>query len=140
MTARYSDHLEANAALYAGEWLHTGGLGCIDAQGFLYFKDRKKDMIKTGGENVYPAEVEAVLNLHPDIAEVTVIGLPDPTWGQAVTAVIVPRAGCDLALQDVAGYKIPKLIKLVDTIPKNETGKVIKRELRARFADAPDAR
>ena len=103
---------------------------------------RKKDLIKTGGENVYPQEVEAVLNQHPSIAELTIIGVPDAAWGQAVTAVIVPNAGCAVSLADVkafcqdkiAGYKIPKSIELVDRIPKNETGKVIKRELRDRFA------
>jgi fatty-acyl-CoA synthase len=144
MTASYWRNPEANAALYADEWLHTGDLGWLDEQGYLYFVDRKKDLIKTGGENVYPQEVEAVLNQHPNIAEVTVIGLPDPTWGQAVTAVIVPRAGCTVSLEDVkqvcqgniAGYKIPKAVKLVDRIPRNETGKVLKRELRDRFAEA----
>jgi acyl-CoA synthetase (AMP-forming)/AMP-acid ligase II len=142
MTARYWNNPEANAALYTGAWLHTGDLGRLDGDGYLYFVDRKKDLIKTGGENVYPQEVEAVLNQHPSIAELTVIGLPDPMWGQAVTAVVVPNAGCDLSLEDVkafcrdkiAGYKIPKAIQLVDRIPKNETGKVIKRELRDRFA------
>jgi acyl-CoA synthetase (AMP-forming)/AMP-acid ligase II len=141
MTARYWNNPEANAALYSGAWLHTGDLGRLDGDGYLYFIDRKKDLIKTGGENVYPQEVEVVLNQHPSIAELTVIGLPDPTWGQAVTAVIVPNAGCELSLQDVkafcqgkiAGYKIPKAIQLVDRIPKNETGKVIKRELRDRY-------
>src|SRR5688500_6677773 len=124
MTARYWNNPEANAALYSGEWLHTGDLGRLDADGYLYFADRKKDLIKTGGENVYPQEVEVVLNQHPSIAELTVIGLPDPTWGQAVTAVIVPNAGCDVSLEDVkafcqgkiAGYKIPKKIHLVDRI------------------------
>lgn len=141
MTARYWNSPEANATLYTGAWLHTGDLGRLDADGYLYFIDRKKDLIKTGGENVYPQEVERVLNQHPSIAELTVIGLPDPMWGQAVTAVIVPNAGCAVSLEDVkafcqgkiAGYKIPKAIELVDSIPKNETGKVIKRELRDRY-------
>ena len=145
MTARYWNNAEANAALYTGEWLHTGDLGRLDGDGYLYFTDRKKDLIKTGGENVYPQEVEAVLSQHPSIADVTVIGLPDPTWGQAVTAVIVPVSGVHVALEDVkahckdkiAGYKIPKAIKLVDAIPRNETGKVIKRQLRDRFAEEP---
>jgi fatty-acyl-CoA synthase len=142
MTASYWNNPQANAALYSGAWLHTGDLGRLDDEGYLYFIDRKKDLIKTGGENVYPQEVEALLSQHPAIAEVTVIGLPDPTWGQAVTAVIVPAAGAQVSLEDVkqhckgqlAGYKIPKAIRLVSAIPKNETGKVIKRELRDRFA------
>jgi acyl-CoA synthetase (AMP-forming)/AMP-acid ligase II len=145
MTASYWNNPEADAALYSGEWLHTGDLGRLDAEGYLYFSDRKKDLIKTGGENVYPQEVEAVLSQHPCIADVTVIGLPDPTWGQAVTAVIVTVAGSHVSLDDVkllckgqlAGYKIPKVIKLVNAIPRNETGKVIKRELRDRFAEEP---
>jgi acyl-CoA synthetase (AMP-forming)/AMP-acid ligase II len=142
MTARYWKNDEANAALYTGDWLHTGDLGRLDADGFLYFVDRKKDLIKTGGENVYPQEVEVVLNRHPSVAELTVIGLPDPTWGQVVAAVIVPKPGSDVSLEDVkafcqgqiAGYKIPKLIHLVDSIPKNDTGKVLKRALQERFA------
>jgi fatty-acyl-CoA synthase len=142
MTASYWNNPEANAALYTGAWLHTGDLGRLDEAGHLYFVDRKKDLIKTGGENVYPQEVEAVLSQHPSIADVTVIGLPDPTWGQAVTAVIVPNSGEQVSLEDVklfckgkvAGYKVPKALKLVEAIPRNETGKVIKRQLRDRFA------
>jgi acyl-CoA synthetase (AMP-forming)/AMP-acid ligase II len=145
MTARYWNNPEANAALYSADWLHTGDLGRLDEEGYLYFVDRKKDLIKTGGENVYPQEVEAILGQHPSIVEVAVIGLPDPTWGQAVTAVIVPSDGADVSLDDVkelcqgkiAGYKIPKAIELIDKIPRNETGKVIKRELRERFARDP---
>jgi fatty-acyl-CoA synthase len=142
MTARYFNNPAANAALYTGEWLHTGDLGKLDADGYLYFIDRKKDLIKTGGENVYPQEVESLLSQHPAVAEVTVIGLPDPTWGQVVTAVVIPRAGKQVSLEDVrtscegkiASYKIPKAIELVDKIPRNETGKVLKRELRERFS------
>jgi acyl-CoA synthetase (AMP-forming)/AMP-acid ligase II len=141
MTANYWNNPDANEALYAGEWLHTGDLGKLDEDGYLYFVDRKKDLIKTGGENVYPLEVENLLNRHPAVAEVTVIGLPDPKWGEAVTAVVVSKDGNDLSLEEmkafckgnIAGYKIPKKIKMVETIPKNETGKVVKRELRERF-------
>ncbi len=141
MTARYWNNPEADEALYTGAWLHTGDLGRLDADGYLYFIDRKKDLVKTGGENVYPQEVEVVLNQHPSIAELTVIGLPDPKWGEAVTAVVVPKPGCNVSLEEVkvfcrgkiAGYKIPQAIELVDAIPKNQTGKVVKRELRDRF-------
>jgi acyl-CoA synthetase (AMP-forming)/AMP-acid ligase II len=141
MTADYWNNPEANDSLYTGEWLHTGDLGKLDDDGYLYFVDRKKDLIKTGGENVYPQEVESILSRHPAVAEVTVIGLPDPKWGEAVTAVVVSKDGSDLSLKEVkdfcrdniAGYKIPKMIKMVEEIPKNETGKVIKRELRECF-------
>jgi long-chain acyl-CoA synthetase len=141
MTASFWNNPDANRTLYTGQWLHTGDLGKLDEDGYLYFLDRKKDLIKTGGENVYPQEVEEVLNRHPAVAEVTVIGLPDPEWGEAVTAVIVSNDGNEVPLEEIktfckgniAGYKIPKIVKMVDKIPKNETGKVIKRELRERF-------
>jgi acyl-CoA synthetase (AMP-forming)/AMP-acid ligase II len=141
MTACYWNNAGANEALYAGEWLHTGDLGKLDEDGYLYFVDRKKDLIKTGGENVYPQEIENVLNQHPAITEVTVIGLPDPRWGETVTAAVILKDGNVLSLEEmkdfcrgkIASYKIPKIIKMVDKIPKNETGKVIKRELRERF-------
>jgi acyl-CoA synthetase (AMP-forming)/AMP-acid ligase II len=144
MTASYWNNPEANEALYTEEWLHTGDLGRLDENGYLYFVDRKKDLIKTGGENVYPQEVENVLNQHPAIAEVTVIGLPDSKWGEAVTAVVVSNDGNKVDLKEIkefckdkiAGYKIPKSIKMVKEIPKNETGKVLKRNLRDRFREA----
>lgn len=141
MTARYWKNEDANRALYTGQWLHTGDLGRLDGQGYLYFMGRKKDLVKTGGENVYPKEVEDVLGRHPCVAEVTVIGLPDPKWGEAVTAVVVLNEGSRLTLEEVkafcrekmAGYKIPKQLKIVAEIPKNATGKVVKHQLRARF-------
>jgi acyl-CoA synthetase (AMP-forming)/AMP-acid ligase II len=142
MTARYWNNENANRALYTGQWLHTGDLGKLDDQGYLYFIGRKKDLVKTGGENVYPKEVENVLGEHPSISDLTVIGLPDPNWGEAVTAVVVLKEGEHLSLEEVkafcrdriAGYKIPKELKIVDDIPKNATGKVVKRELRERFS------
>jgi acyl-CoA synthetase (AMP-forming)/AMP-acid ligase II len=142
MTARYWNNEDANRALYTDQWLHTGDLGELDDQGYLYFMGRKKDLVKTGGENVYPKEVENVLGEHPAISEVTVIGLPDPKWGEAVTAVVVLKEEAGLSLEEVkafcrdriAGYKIPKGLKIVNEIPKNATGKVLKRELRDRFA------
>jgi fatty-acyl-CoA synthase len=142
MTARYWNNEEANRALYTGPWLHTGDLGRLDGQGYLYFMGRKKELVKTGGENVYPKEVEDVLGAHPALQEVTVIGLPDPKWGEAVTAVVVLNEGCSLTLEEVkafcrgkiAGYKIPKRLEIVDELPKNATGKVVKHDLRARFS------
>jgi acyl-CoA synthetase (AMP-forming)/AMP-acid ligase II len=142
MTARYWNSEQANRALYTGQWLHTGDLGRLDEQGYLYFMGRKKELVKTGGENVYPKEVEDVLGAHPALQEVTVIGLPDPKWGEAVTAVVVLREGASLTLEElksfcrekIAGYKIPKRLEIVDEIPKNATGKVVKHDLRARFS------
>ncbi len=145
MCCRYWNNEEANTALYTRGWLHTGDLGRLDKDGYLYFMGRKKDLVKTGGENVYPREVENVLAQHPSIAEATVLGLPDPTWGEAVTAVVVLKEGKTLGLEEVkafcrekiAGYKIPKAIRLVEEIPKNATGKVLKRQLREKFSESP---
>ncbi len=125
----------------ADGWLRTGDAGYLDAQGYLYVRDRVKDMIISGGENVYPAEVEAALRGHPAIAEVAVVGVPDAKWGEAVCAVIVPHAGTtpDLdsvvawARERIARYKCPRHIRLVTTLPRNATGKVLRRELRERF-------
>jgi acyl-coenzyme A synthetase/AMP-(fatty) acid ligase len=144
MTSRYWNNEDANRALYTGEWLHTGDLGKLDEQGFLYFMGREKDLVKTGGENVYPKEVEDVLGEHPSISEVAVIGIPDPKWGEAVIAVVVPKGEDALTLEEVrafcrdkiAGYKMPKGLKVVTEIPKNATGKVVKRELRERLLRA----
>jgi long-chain acyl-CoA synthetase len=113
----YWNNDEANQSLYTGQWLHTGDLARMDDDGFVYFMDRKKELIKTGGENVYPREVEDVLRSHPAIADLAVIGLPDPAgWGEKVTAVVILNAGYALCLDEVkahcrdsiAGYKIPK--------------------------------
>ena len=129
----------ADAELYTGPWLHTGDLGRLDEDGFLYIVGRKKELIKSGGENVYPREVEDVLVNHEAVADLTVIGLPDPDgWGEKVTAVIVPRENMQVSLEEVrgfcrdkiAGYKIPKEIIVVKTIPRNATGKVKKVELK----------
>jgi len=134
----------ASQALYSREWLHTGDLGRVDEEGFVYFIDRKKELIKTGGENVYPREVEDVLRTHPSIAELTVIGLPDEGgWGEKVTAVVILKEGHTLSLQEVkavcrgkiAGYKIPKSLKIVETIPRNYTGKIRKLLLKEQFKE-----
>jgi fatty-acyl-CoA synthase len=119
-------------------WLRTGDAGHLDADGFLYITDRIKDMLITGGENVYPAEVEKVLAGHPDIAEVAVIGTPDETWGEVVTAVVVPRSGATIELAELqayarahlGGYKVPRRLQSVQALPRNASGKVLKRELR----------
>jgi fatty-acyl-CoA synthase len=129
---------ETAAVRDADGWLRTGDAGHFDADGFLYITDRIKDMLVTGGENVYPAEVEKVLVAHPAVAEVAVIGTPDERWGEAVTAVVVARPGetvdlADLqahARQHLGGYKVPRRLHVVDALPRNAAGKVLKRDLR----------
>jgi long-chain acyl-CoA synthetase len=127
-------------AVLAGGWYHTGDLGRLDADGYLYLVDRAKDMIVSGGENVYSTEVEDVLYRHPAVREAAVFGVPDPRWGEAVHAVVVPRspvteeeliAHCR---ESIAGYKVPKRIELRDEpLPKSGAGKLLKRELRAPY-------
>jgi fatty-acyl-CoA synthase len=133
----------ATAEALRDGWLHTGDLACRDEDGFLYIVDRKQDMIISGGENVYPAEVESCLYGHPAIAEVAVIGIPDPQWGEAPCAVVVPRPGARLAIEEVvafcqgklARYKTPKSVILsTEPLPRNPTGKVLKHVLRERHA------
>ena len=130
---------EASAAVLKGGWYHTGDMGALDAQGYLTLVDRKKDMIISGGENVYSIEVESVLSLHPSVAEVAVIGIPDEKWGEAVTAVVVPRPGTAPAPEEligfcrgrIAGYKVPKSIVFrAEPLPKTGPGKIAKRVLR----------
>ncbi len=129
-------------AIDAEGWFHTGDVGYFDDEGFLYLCDRVKDMVISGGENVYPAEVESVLYEHPAIAEVAVIGLPDEKWGEAVTAIarLVPGQELTLeALRSFAGeklarYKLPLRLHLIEEMPRNPAGKVLKYQLRERFA------
>jgi o-succinylbenzoate---CoA ligase len=118
-------------------WLHTGDLGRIDDDGFLYVEGRRGDMIVSGGENVLPFEVEEVLLRHPDIADAAVVGRADPLWQEAVTAVVVPRNGASLDTDDLrrhcaealAGYKVPKSFEFVTELPRTSTGKLIRRRL-----------
>ena len=122
-------------------WLHTGDLGYLDEEGHLYVVDRLKDMIITGGENVYSLEVENVLCSHPEVAEVAVIGVPDELWGERVHAVVVPKSGGRLDVAQlqaycrsrIASYKTPKSIEFVDSLPRSAAGKVLKDSLRRRF-------
>jgi O-succinylbenzoic acid--CoA ligase len=119
-------------------WLHTGDLGRIDEDGFLYVEDRLDDMIVTGGENVLPTEVEEVLLRHPDIADAAAVGRPDAEWQEAVTAVVVLRAGAGANAEEIrshcaaelAGYKVPKQIEFVSELPRTASGKLMRRELR----------
>ena len=132
------------AAIDAEGWFHTGDVGYVDKDGFLYIADRVKDMVITGGENVYPAEVESALHEFPGLSDVAVIGLPDERWGEAVVAVVVPRDGADVTLEQLrafagdrlARYKLPTRVEQVDVLPRNPAGKILKFELRARFGGA----
>ena len=121
-----------------GAWFLTGDAGYLDDKGYLYIYDRVKDMIVSGGENIYPAEVESALFGHPDVADVAVIGVPDERWGEAVKAVVVKRPDAGVtagelltwARDRIAGYKLPKSVDFIDALPRNPTGKILKRELR----------
>jgi acyl-CoA synthetase (AMP-forming)/AMP-acid ligase II len=134
----------ATAAAFAdGGWYRTGDIARLTADGYLYILDRAKDMIISGGENIYPAEVEAVLARHPAVADVAVLGRPDQTWGEAVHAVIIPAAGPVPAEEIIAWcrdrlahFKCPKSVEFTDALPRTTTGKVLKRELRAQLASA----
>jgi acyl-CoA synthetase (AMP-forming)/AMP-acid ligase II len=134
---------EATAAAFAaGRWYRTGDIGTLTADGYLYILDRAKDMIISGGENIYPAEVEAVLARHPAVADVAVLGRQDPTWGEAVHAVIIPASGQTVPAGEIiawcrdrlAHFKCPKSVEFTDALPRTTTGKVLKRELRAQLA------
>ncbi|MEO7548611.1 MAG: acyl-CoA synthetase [Ramlibacter sp.] len=139
---------ERTRAAFAGGWFHSGDLATIDDEGFITVVDRKKDMIKTGGENVASREVEEMIYRLAAVSEVAVIGVPHPKWVEAVAAVVVVKAGQALTQQEVldfcqqhmAGFKAPKAVVFVDALPKNPSGKLLKRDLRARhahvFADA----
>jgi long-chain acyl-CoA synthetase len=132
---------ETAAALTEDGWLRTGDGGYVDEDGYLFLTDRIKDMIVTGGENVYPVEVEEALAQHADVAEVAVIGVPDAHWGESVKALIVPRPGARTAPDELiafararlAGYKLPRSVDFVAELPRTPSGKVLKRELRRRY-------
>ncbi|WP_261567527.1 long-chain-fatty-acid--CoA ligase [Frankia gtarii] len=137
-TPGYWRNPRETAVLLDDGWLRTGDVGYLDPEGYLFIHDRVKDMIITGAENVYPAEVENVLMSHPDIADVAVIGVPSERWGETVKAVVVAEAGRTPMAADIvsfararlAGYKCPTSIDLVEALPRNAAGKVLKRELR----------
>jgi long-chain acyl-CoA synthetase len=132
---------ETAAAVTADGWLRTGDGGFVDADGFLFLTDRIKDMIVSGGENVYPVEVEEALAQHPDVAEVAVIGVAHERWGETVKALVVARAGSAptadeliaFARERLAGYKLPTSVDFVNELPRTPSGKVLKRELRDRY-------
>jgi acyl-CoA synthetase (AMP-forming)/AMP-acid ligase II len=129
---------EASAHTLRDGWLHTGDAGVIDGEGYLYIQDRVKDMIVSGGENIYPREVEEVLSAHPAVAEVAVIGVPDQRWGETVKAVVVLREGTDATAEQLVafcrarlgGFKLPRSVDFLGALPRNALGKVLKRQLR----------
>jgi long-chain acyl-CoA synthetase len=134
----------ASADSLRGGWLHTGDVGAFDEEGYLHLKDRSKDLIISGGANIYPREVEEVLLAHPKVEEVSVIGRPDREWGEAVVAYVVGHAAPAeldaLCLAHIARFKRPKDYVFVDALPKNNYGKILKTELRAMDAKVLDAK
>jgi acyl-CoA synthetase (AMP-forming)/AMP-acid ligase II len=137
----YWNNPEATKATLRGGWLHTGDLGSLDAQKYLTLRDRSKDMIISGGSNIYPREVEEVLLRHPDVLETSIVGRPHPDWGEEVVAFVVIRPGSlvpaatldALCLNHIARFKRPKDYRFVESLPKNNYGKVLKTELREKL-------
>ena len=139
---------DATAEAVRDGWFYSGDAGFLDAEGYVFIHDRVKDMIVSGGENVYPAEVENALFAHPQIADVAVIGVPDEKWGEAVKACVVPEPGAELspdeiiafARERIAGYKLPKSVDFVEALPRNPSGKILRRELRDPYWEGHDRR
>ncbi|MFC1863317.1 transposase [Thermodesulfobacteriota bacterium] len=135
----YWNRPEATCDTIKDGWLHTGDMGKFDEEGYLYVVDRVKDMILSGGENVYPAEIERVIREMPGVADVSVIGVPDEKWGEIPKAFIEkgeeeppgPEEVIAFCRSKLAGYKVPKLIECIDELPRNPSGKVLKKNLRA---------
>jgi fatty-acyl-CoA synthase len=137
----YHENPEATRSMRAGKWETGGDVGVIDERGFLHILDRKKDMIVSGGENIYPAEIERVLGEHPKVFEVAVVGVPDESWGESPRACVVPRPGHTVTIDElvafcdgkIARYKHPRSLFTLDALPRNSMGKVLRRELREQF-------
>ena len=144
----YWGRAEATAEAIRDGWFYTGDAGYLDAEGYLFIHDRVKDMIVSGSENIYPAEVENAVFGHPAVADVAVIGVPDEKWGEAVKAIVVVKPGESLAVEDliafartrIAGYKVPKSVDFVSALPRNPSGKVLRRELREPYWKDRDRR
>jgi len=134
----YWNRQEATAEALRGGWMHTGDAGILDDDGYLYIQDRVKDMIVSGGENVYPREIEEVLFAHPTVADAAVIGIPDEKWGEAVMAFVVLQPGQQASAEEIlahcrgqlAGFKRPRRVAFIPELPRNPSGKVLKKELR----------
>jgi acyl-CoA synthetase (AMP-forming)/AMP-acid ligase II len=135
----YHNKPDATAKAIVDGWYHTGDAGYLDADGYLYIHDRVKDMIVSGAENIYPAEVENALFEHPAVADCAVIGVPDDKWGEAVKAIVVkkrdvtPAELIAFARERIAGYKVPKSVDFIDALPRNPSGKILKKDLREPF-------
>jgi fatty-acyl-CoA synthase len=142
VTPGYWDRPEATQEAIRDGWLSTGDVAVRDADGDIFIVDRLKDMFISGGENVYPAEVENFLHDLPDVAEAAVIGVPDARWGEVGLAVVVPRPGSKVepdrlwaaCKAQLAGYKVPQHVRIVDALPRTPSGKVEKHKLRDLFA------
>ncbi|MEN8245867.1 MAG: AMP-binding protein, partial [Thermodesulfobacteriota bacterium] len=142
ITKGYLNNPQETAAAIQDGWLHSGDLGYVDEQGYLFIVDRLKDMIVTGGENVYPREVEELLYTHPDVLECAVVGLPDKEYGERVTAFIVspgktepnPENIRQFLKERLTGFKVPKAFVFVDDLPKNNAGKLLKRKIRDQYS------
>ena len=140
MLGYYRDPEKTQAA-FEGGWFHSGDLGIMDEEGFITVVDRKKDMIKSGGENIASREIEEMIYQHPKVSEVAVIGVPHPYWIEAVTAVVVPKAGevvtseelLDFCKERLSSFKTPKYVVIAENLPRNPSGKILKRELRLRY-------
>lgn len=139
----YYNRPEETRAAFRGDWFRSGDLGMMDENGYLYIVDRIKDMIITGGENVYPREIEEALYSFPEVEECTVIGLPDKEWGERVTALIIPKFGMSIdpsvlsarLKERLSPFKVPKEYHMVKAFPKSSAGKILKRELRKQYLD-----
>jgi acyl-CoA synthetase (AMP-forming)/AMP-acid ligase II len=151
VTPGYWRDPEATAQAWRGGWFHTGDMGSLDEDGYLWFADRKHDMIRSGGENVASAEIERVLAAHPAVAEVAVVAYPDPRWDEVPKAFVILRDGADATPESLvahceahlARFKVPKHLEVVEYLPRNDSGKVLKRVLRDEAhasASALDAR
>ncbi|MDD9368966.1 MAG: AMP-binding protein [Acidimicrobiales bacterium] len=139
VTTGYWNLPEVTAEAIVDGWFHTGDIGVVDEDGYLTIRDRVKDMLISGGENVYPAEVESVLSGHPAVADIAVIGQPSGRWGESACAVVVPGDGFDAedllawSRERLAGFKVPRAVVTVEGLPRNASGKILKHELRDRF-------
>ena len=143
----YWNRPDANDDTFVDGWMRTGDVAYVDAEGFVFIVDRIKDMIVSGGENIYSPEVESVISAHPQVAEVAVFGVPHPQWVEAVHAVVAPKPGETIDPDEViaftrerlAHYKCPKSVEVIDVLPRNPSGKILKRDLRAPHWEGRDS-